>query len=157
MVSTDARVRPIAQRATFEAQILTEVLRQDESRMPVHHCPCGDTVTPMSSKLLIRFREAMLTRARLRAAGATSKACTAFDQSVSVIKSLLSGRQLGGSERSPPQSLCFGNSGSAFCCPGTGRQPAVESALFSRHHPHDALASGSRLGAAPRSEFALQR
>ena len=37
MVSTDARVRPIAQRATFEAQILTEVLRQDESRMPVHH------------------------------------------------------------------------------------------------------------------------
>ena len=58
----------------------------------------------------------------------------------------------------PATSLRFGNSGSAFCCPGSGRQSAVESAApLSRHHPHDARGSGSGLGAAPRSEFAFQR
>jgi hypothetical protein len=52
-----------------------------------------------------------------------------------------------------------------FCYPGTtalrfrpGRQPAVEPAApLSGRHPHDARSSGSGLGAAPRSEFALQR
>ncbi len=52
-----------------------------------------------------------------------------------------------------------------FCYPGAtglrfrpGRQPAVEPAApLSRHNPHDARSSGSGLGAAPRSEFALQR
>jgi hypothetical protein len=52
-----------------------------------------------------------------------------------------------------------------FCYPGAtglrfrpGRQPAVESAApLSRHNPHDARDSGSSLGSAPRSEFALQR
>jgi hypothetical protein len=58
----------------------------------------------------------------------------------------------------PTPSLRFGNSASAFCCPGTGRQPAVESAApLSRQHPHDARDSRSSLGAAPRSKFALQR
>src|SRR5262249_1185308 len=65
---------------------------------------------------------------------------------------------LTGAKRPPATSLCFGDSGSAFCCPGAGRQPAVEStAPLSRHHPHDARGSGSGFGAAPRSEFALQR
>jgi hypothetical protein len=51
-----------------------------------------------------------------------------------------------------------GYPGSAFHGPGTGRQPAVESAApLSRHHPHDAWGSGSGFGAAPRSEFAFQR
>ncbi len=52
-----------------------------------------------------------------------------------------------------------------FCYPGAtglrfrpGRQPAVEPAApLSGHNPHDARSSGSGLGAAPRSEFALQR
>src|SRR6266478_4781796 len=52
-----------------------------------------------------------------------------------------------------------------FCYPGAtglrfrpGRQPAVEPAApLSRHNPHDARSSGSGLGAAPRSKFALQR
>jgi hypothetical protein len=58
----------------------------------------------------------------------------------------------------PTPSLCFGNSGSAFCCPGAGRQPAVKpTAPLSRHYPRDARDSGSGLGAAPRSKFALQR
>ena len=61
-------------------------------------------------------------------------------------------------ERLPATSLRFSNPGSAFCCPGPGRQAAVESAApLSRHHPHDARGSGSGLGAASRSEFALQR
>src|SRR5262249_25757233 len=65
---------------------------------------------------------------------------------------------LTGAKRPPATSLCFGDSGSAFCCPGAGRQPAVESAApLSRHHPPDARGSGSGFGAAPRSEFALQR
>jgi hypothetical protein len=37
LVSQDARTRPIAHRAAFEAQIPTEVLRQNPSRSPVHH------------------------------------------------------------------------------------------------------------------------
>src|SRR5262245_47873935 len=37
MVSADARARTIAHRAAFEAQIPTEVRRQDESRSPLHH------------------------------------------------------------------------------------------------------------------------
>jgi hypothetical protein len=36
-VSQDARTRPIAHRTAFEAQIPTEVLRQNPSRSPVHH------------------------------------------------------------------------------------------------------------------------
>src|SRR6266478_5471796 len=52
-----------------------------------------------------------------------------------------------------------------FCYPGAtglrfrpGRQPAVEPAApLSRHNPHDARSSGSGLGAAPWSKFALQR
>ncbi len=36
-VSAAVRARPVAQRAAFEAQIPTEVLRQDSSRSPVHH------------------------------------------------------------------------------------------------------------------------
>src|SRR6266436_8733409 len=60
--------------------------------------------------------------------------------------------------RSPAPSLRIGYPGSAFHGPGTGRQPAVESAApLSRHHPHDARGSGSGFGAAPRSEFAFQR
>jgi hypothetical protein len=61
-------------------------------------------------------------------------------------------------ERSPASPLRIGYPGSAFHGPGTGRQPAVESAApLSRHHPHDARGSGSGFGAAPRSEFAFQR
>ena len=61
-------------------------------------------------------------------------------------------------KRPPATSLRFRNSGSPFHGPGPGRQPAVESAApLSRHHPHDARGSGSGLGAAPWSEFALQR
>src|SRR5262249_62032583 len=37
LVSPDARARPVAQGAAFEAQIPTEVLRQNPSRSPVHH------------------------------------------------------------------------------------------------------------------------
>ena len=52
-----------------------------------------------------------------------------------------------------------------FCYPGAtglrfrpGRQPAVEpTAPLSGQHPHDARDSGSSLGAAPWSKFALQR
>jgi hypothetical protein len=36
-VSAAVRARPVAQRAAFEAQIPTEVLRQDQSRSAVHH------------------------------------------------------------------------------------------------------------------------
>jgi hypothetical protein len=36
-VSQDARARPLAERAAFEAQIPTEVLRQDQRRRAVHH------------------------------------------------------------------------------------------------------------------------
>ncbi len=34
-------MRPVAQRAAFEAQIPTEVLRQDQSRSSVHHEDCA--------------------------------------------------------------------------------------------------------------------
>jgi hypothetical protein len=72
-------------------------------------------------------------------------------------RQITSERRLGGAERPPPQSLRFSNPGSAFHGPGTGRQPAVESAApLSRHNPHDARRSGSGLCAAPRSKFALQ-
>ena len=55
-------------------------------------------------------------------------------------------RRLDGAERSPPPSLCFSDSGSAFCCPGAGRQPAVESAApLSRHDPHDARVNVSSI------------
>jgi hypothetical protein len=37
LVSAAVRARPVAQRAAFEAQIPTEVLRQDQSRSAVHH------------------------------------------------------------------------------------------------------------------------
>jgi hypothetical protein len=37
LVSRDARTRPIAHWTAIEAQIPTEVLRQDPSRSPVHH------------------------------------------------------------------------------------------------------------------------
>ena len=37
LVSADARVRPVGTRAAFEAQIPTEVPRQDPSRSPLHH------------------------------------------------------------------------------------------------------------------------
>jgi len=40
-VSQDVRAWTVAQRAAFEAQIPTEVLRQNPSRRPVHHA--GDT------------------------------------------------------------------------------------------------------------------
>src|SRR6266446_3743149 len=36
-LAQDVRAWPVAQRAAFEAQIPTEVLRQDQSRSPVHH------------------------------------------------------------------------------------------------------------------------
>ena len=36
-MSAAVRARPVAQRAAFEAQISTKVLRQDSSRSPVHH------------------------------------------------------------------------------------------------------------------------
>ena len=36
-LSAAVRARPVAQRAAFEAQIPTEVLRQDQSRSAVHH------------------------------------------------------------------------------------------------------------------------
>src|SRR5258706_196625 len=35
------RARPVAQRAAFEAQISTKVLRQDQSRSSVHHEGCA--------------------------------------------------------------------------------------------------------------------
>ena len=57
MVSTDARVRPIAQRATFEAQILTEVLRQDESRMPVHHEGDAGKTAPIPRRAVDRSQD----------------------------------------------------------------------------------------------------
>jgi hypothetical protein len=51
MVSADARARPIVHRAAFEAQIPTEVLRQDESRRPVHHeGDAGKTALPTASR-----------------------------------------------------------------------------------------------------------
>jgi hypothetical protein len=40
-VSQAARARPVAQRAAFEAQIQTEVLRQDQSRSCVPHEGCA--------------------------------------------------------------------------------------------------------------------
>src|SRR5260370_25428092 len=56
-------------------------------------------------------------------------------------------------ERAEPEFRC--RIGPCF---RPGRQPAVEPAApLSRHNPHDARSSGSGLGAAPRSEFALQR
>src|SRR5258706_11750367 len=43
-------------------------------------------------------------------------------------------------------------------CPGPGGHPAVNpTAPLSGQHPHDARDSGSSLGAAPWSKFALQR
>jgi hypothetical protein len=59
LASQDVRARPVAQRAAFEAQISTKVLRQDSSRSPVHHrvvpgkrrCRFhGGGVTPMAIK-----------------------------------------------------------------------------------------------------------
>src|SRR6266478_1643846 len=41
LVSQDVRAWPVAQRAAFEAQIPTEVLRQDQSRSSVHHEGCA--------------------------------------------------------------------------------------------------------------------
>ena len=41
LVSQNARARPVAQRAAFEAQIPTKVLRQDQSRSSVHHEGCA--------------------------------------------------------------------------------------------------------------------
>jgi hypothetical protein len=53
MVSADARARPIAHRAAFEAQIPTEVLRQDESRRPVHHeGDAGETALPIPRRTI---------------------------------------------------------------------------------------------------------
>jgi hypothetical protein len=55
MVSADARARPIAHRAAFEAQIPTEVLRQDENRMPVHHeGDAGKTALPIPRRTIDR-------------------------------------------------------------------------------------------------------
>src|SRR6266446_1826319 len=41
LVSAAVRARPVAHSAAFEAQIPTEVLRQDQSRSSVHHEGCA--------------------------------------------------------------------------------------------------------------------
>jgi hypothetical protein len=61
-------------------------------------------------------------------------------------------------DRKPTPSLCFCDPGATRLRPGPGGHSAMEAtAPLSGQHPHDARDSGSGLGAAPRSEFALQR
>ena len=52
----------------------------------------------------------------------------------------------------------FCDPGATSLPPGPGGHSAVKPAApLTRHHPHDTRRSGSGLGAAPRSKFALQR
>src|SRR5258708_4443930 len=61
-------------------------------------------------------------------------------------------------DRKPTPSLCFCDPDATSLRPGPGGHSAVKPAApLTRHHPHDTRRSGSGLGAAPRSEFALQR
>jgi hypothetical protein len=54
-VSQDARARPLAERAAFEAQIPTEVLRQDQSRSAVHHeGGAGQAAMPIPRRAVYR-------------------------------------------------------------------------------------------------------
>src|SRR6266446_10990878 len=58
----------------------------------------------------------------------------------------------------PTPSLCFCDPGATRLRPGPGGHSAVNpTAPLSGQHPHDARDSGSSLGAAPWSKFALQR
>src|SRR5260221_6513770 len=55
LASLQFRARPIAQRAAFEAQIPTEVLRQDQSRSSVHHEGCaGKAALPVPRRAVYR-------------------------------------------------------------------------------------------------------
>src|SRR6266436_2367956 len=55
LASQDVRARPVAQRAAFEAQIPTEVLRQDQSRSSVHHEGCaGKAALPVPRRAVYR-------------------------------------------------------------------------------------------------------
>src|SRR5258705_6764076 len=61
-------------------------------------------------------------------------------------------------DRKPTPSLCFCDPGATRLRPGPGGHSAVKPAApLTRHHPHDTRRSGSSLGAAPWSKFALQR
>jgi hypothetical protein len=61
-------------------------------------------------------------------------------------------------DRKPTPSLRFSNPGATNLRPGPGGHSAVKpTAALSGHHPHDTRRSGSGLGAAPWSKFALQR
>src|SRR5258708_1496790 len=58
LVSAAVRARPVAQRAAFEAQIPTEVLRQDQSRSSVHHEGCaGKAALPVSRRHVHRAQD----------------------------------------------------------------------------------------------------
>ena len=69
MVSADARARPIAHRAVFEAQIPTEVLRQDQSRSAVHHEGCaGKAALPIPRRAVDRSQDSRRQRQNCRSA-----------------------------------------------------------------------------------------
>jgi hypothetical protein len=58
LVSQDARTRRIAHRASLEAQISTEVLRQDPSRSAVHHeSGAGEKALPVSRRAIDRAED----------------------------------------------------------------------------------------------------
>ena len=57
-MSRDARTRPIAHWTAIEAQIPTEVLRQDPSRSPVHHeGGAGKAALPIPRRAIDRSQD----------------------------------------------------------------------------------------------------
>ena len=70
-MSANARMRPIAHRAAFEAQIPTKVLRQDPSRSPVHHeGSAGKAAMPIPRRLIHRAQDSRRQSADCRSAAA---------------------------------------------------------------------------------------
>ena len=54
-LSAAVRARPVAERAAFEAQISTKVLRQDQSRSAVYHEGCaGKAALPVPRRAVYR-------------------------------------------------------------------------------------------------------
>src|SRR5215831_1143142 len=71
LVSQDARTRPIAHRAAFEAQIPTEVLRQNPRRSPVHHeGGAGKTALPIPRRAIDRAQDRRRQSQNCRSAAA---------------------------------------------------------------------------------------
>jgi hypothetical protein len=71
LVSQDARARPVERRPAVEAQISTEVLRQDESGSAVHHeSGAGKKALPVSRRAIDRAEDCCRPRTHCRGTAA---------------------------------------------------------------------------------------